>query len=145
MQIQINGFFRSRLNPDQWLLQKPSDLDLHCLQRQGISGFSRTRVNPSTPQIIHFISELLKPNFFIADSDENFMRNAQKEHSAICWQCRPRSACALSAYRINAYCNTCRQRMLRSDCMDAHPDWIYVVHKLYTGLFSALSIICKSV
>ena len=33
MQIQI-----------RWLLQKPSDLDLHCLQRQGISGFSRTRV-----------------------------------------------------------------------------------------------------
>ena len=27
-----------------WLLQKPTDLDLHCLQRQGISGFSRTRV-----------------------------------------------------------------------------------------------------
>ena len=26
------------------LLQKPSDLDLHCLQRQDISGFSRTRV-----------------------------------------------------------------------------------------------------
>ena len=24
--------------------QKPNDLDLHCLQRQGISGFSRTRV-----------------------------------------------------------------------------------------------------
>ena len=28
-----------------WLLQKPTDLDLHCLQRQGISGFSRTRDN----------------------------------------------------------------------------------------------------
>ena len=28
-----------------WFLQKPTDLDLHCLQRQGISGFSRTRVN----------------------------------------------------------------------------------------------------
>ena len=27
-----------------WLLQKPTDLDLHCLQRQHISGFSRTRV-----------------------------------------------------------------------------------------------------
>ena len=27
------------------LLQKPTDLDLLCLQRQGISGFSRTRVN----------------------------------------------------------------------------------------------------
>ena len=36
MQIQIS-----------WLLQKPTDLDLHCLQRQGISGFSRTRVNTS--------------------------------------------------------------------------------------------------
>ena len=28
-----------------WLLQKPTDLELHCLQRWGISGFSRTRVN----------------------------------------------------------------------------------------------------
>ena len=27
------------------LLQKPTDLDLHCLQRQGISVFSRTKVN----------------------------------------------------------------------------------------------------
>ena len=27
-----------------WLLQKPNDMDLHCLQRQGISGFRRTRV-----------------------------------------------------------------------------------------------------
>ena len=32
MQIQIS-----------WLLQKPTDLDLHCLQRQGISRFSMTR------------------------------------------------------------------------------------------------------
>ena len=28
-----------------WLLQKPTDLDLHCLRMQGISRFSRTRVN----------------------------------------------------------------------------------------------------
>ena len=28
-----------------WLLQKPTDLDLHCMQKQGLSGFSRTRVN----------------------------------------------------------------------------------------------------
>ena len=33
MQIQIS-----------WLLQKPTDLERHCLHRQGISGFSRTRV-----------------------------------------------------------------------------------------------------
>ena len=32
-----------------WLLQKPSDLDLHCLQRQGISGFSRTWVMGLNP------------------------------------------------------------------------------------------------
>ena len=33
VQVQIsNGFFR------------PTDLNLHCLQRQGISGFSRTGV-----------------------------------------------------------------------------------------------------
>ena len=33
MQIQIS-----------WLLQKPTDLNLHCFQGQAISGFSRTRV-----------------------------------------------------------------------------------------------------
>ena len=31
-----------------WLLQKPTDLDLHCLQRQCISGFCRTRVKVNT-------------------------------------------------------------------------------------------------
>ena len=30
-----------------WLLQKPTDLDLHCLQRLGIPRFSRARVKPS--------------------------------------------------------------------------------------------------
>ena len=34
MQIQIS-----------WLLQKPTDLNLHCLQRQGVSGFGSTRIN----------------------------------------------------------------------------------------------------
>ena len=39
----------NRADPDQlaseisWLLKKPTDLDLHCLQRQDISGFSRKR------------------------------------------------------------------------------------------------------
>ena len=36
-----------------WLLQKPTDLDLDCLQRKGISGFSRTRVKgPSVMLVI---------------------------------------------------------------------------------------------
>ena len=34
-------------DPDQ-LLQKPTDLDLHCLQRLGIAGFSRTRINTNS-------------------------------------------------------------------------------------------------
>ena len=39
-------------DPDQ--LASSIDLDLHCLQRQGISGFSRTRVNmqPSVQGIL---------------------------------------------------------------------------------------------
>ena len=40
MQIQIS-----------WLLQKPTDLDLYCLQRQGISGFSRTGVKKANSTV----------------------------------------------------------------------------------------------
>ena len=40
MQIQVSR-----------LLQKPADLDLHCLQRQGISGLSRTRVKLTKPAL----------------------------------------------------------------------------------------------
>ena len=60
--------------PDQ-LLKKPTDLDLHCLQRHGISGFSRTRVKTEnkitvlvlcTPPddalyLLHVSSEYLNP------------------------------------------------------------------------------------
>ena len=45
-----------------WLLQKPTDLDLHCLQRQSISGFSRTRVNTSKAE--HKITYWQRSNFF---------------------------------------------------------------------------------
>ena len=31
-------------DPDQLASSEATDLDLHCLQRQGISGFSRTRL-----------------------------------------------------------------------------------------------------
>ena len=33
------------------LASSEADLDLHCLQRQGISGFSRTRVNIKTTNL----------------------------------------------------------------------------------------------
>ena len=44
-------------DPDQLASYKPTDLDLHCLQRQDISGFSRTRV--------HFVSKDASPSDFI--------------------------------------------------------------------------------
>ena len=43
--VDINSYTKWQTVQIQtsWLLQKPTDLDLHCLQRQGISVFSRTR------------------------------------------------------------------------------------------------------
>ena len=37
------------------LALKPTDLDLHCLQRQDISEFSRTRVNKTWVRIFNFV------------------------------------------------------------------------------------------
>ena len=52
-----------------WLLQKPTDLDLHCLQRQGISGFSRTRVKaPYSSKIDIFIQERLNKLIYGIDT-----------------------------------------------------------------------------
>ena len=54
-----------------WLLQKPTDLDLHCLQRQGISGLSRTRVNVYVPFVFPYLfvwynfSTILKMFWFL--------------------------------------------------------------------------------
>ena len=36
--------------------QKPTDLDLHCLQRQDISGFSRTRVKKLDQQMTYLMA-----------------------------------------------------------------------------------------
>ena len=51
-----------------WLLQKPTDLDLHCLQRQGIMGFSRMRVNKNISK--HYL-QLLYPAY-IKDQGQNW-------------------------------------------------------------------------
>ena len=42
-----------------WLLQKPTDLDLHCLQRQTISGFSRTRVKTRKYTVFAFLDIII--------------------------------------------------------------------------------------
>ena len=52
MQVQIS-----------WLLQKPTDLDLHCLQRQGISGVSRTRVKRTMNAVKSTLFPLLNNSF----------------------------------------------------------------------------------
>ena len=42
-------------DPDQLASsEKPTNLDLHCLQKQDISRFSRTRVNSSKQQTVIF-------------------------------------------------------------------------------------------
>ena len=46
-----------------WLL-KPTDLDLHCLQRQGISGFSRTKVKQNLGQTLKSTQVSNKDRFF---------------------------------------------------------------------------------
>ena len=46
---------------DQLASKKPTDLDIHCLQRQGISGYSRTRV-----KII--IRKLQRQKFYVKES-----------------------------------------------------------------------------
>ena len=49
-----------------WLLQKPTDLDLHCLQRKGISGFSRTRVKGNN-FVLELFNYLFMEGLFIKD------------------------------------------------------------------------------
>ena len=47
--------------------QKPTDLDLHCLQRQGISGFSMTR-GKSSLGIFYMVSDV-QTTLFISTLD----------------------------------------------------------------------------
>ena len=42
-----------------WILQKSTDLDLHYLQKQDISRFSRTRIN--TTVIIYLVKGSIQP------------------------------------------------------------------------------------
>ena len=51
-------------DPDQLASKKPTDLDLHCLQRQGIYGFSRTRVKIQSLFLsrVLFFSDLFMQN-----------------------------------------------------------------------------------
>ena len=80
-------------DPDQLASSKPTDLDLHCLQRQGISGFSRTRYN-----FLPCLSYNLNNSISLSG---NVSKN--------CWmngkQCRP--------WSDTAFCNLGLDRLLR--------------------------------
>ena len=59
-------------DPDQ--LASSTDLDLHCLQRQGISGFSRTRVKVITNKtIVQYFVFVTKISKFINEMQNIFM------------------------------------------------------------------------
>ena len=71
MQIQIS-----------WLLKKPTDLDLHCLQRQGISRISRTRANRGSTflrgyNLIIVVQGESKVNKFIGYDTQNLSNLSQ--------------------------------------------------------------------
>ena len=59
----------NRADPDYLLLQKPTDLDLYYLQKQGISQFSRTRVNINPIKV----DVILKEHLFEKHSSLHFI------------------------------------------------------------------------
>ena len=65
-----------------WLLKKPTDLDLHCLKRQGISAISRTRVNVS-----YFIST------YYGNCPKSLYTNLSEKMAYANTQCAYRSDC----------------------------------------------------
>ena len=82
MQIQIS-----------WLLQKkPTDLDLHCLQRQGISGLSRTRVKALLSGKIQKITNWWHFSYFSPRNKDlifhaNYLSRILLPQETICMKC----------------------------------------------------------
>ena len=60
-------------DPDQLASWKPTDLDLHCLQIQCISGFSRTRVNEHLLLSLSCLPYFKLSTDWAASADDNWM------------------------------------------------------------------------
>ena len=58
-------------DPDQLASKKPTDLDLHCLQRQGISGLMLTQ-------------QRLRSVWVFMQSDQSSFSNAQADLNLCC-------------------------------------------------------------
>ena len=78
-----------------WLLQKPTDLNLHCLQRQDISGFSMTRVKL-------YLYGLLGTYFLHSFSRDHIQNKPWKCN--ICVKC---GGCFFEYKILNSYYNSC--------------------------------------
>ena len=103
MQIQIS-----------WLLQKPTDLNLHCLQKQGTTGLSRTGVKsasarPTTYRQCH----------------------AKKCLAFLCEQWRPRSAWASMQSDQGLHC-LLTESLDTTECMkgEQKPRWYFFMPRM---------------
>ena len=96
MQIQIS-----------WLPQKPTDLDLHCLQRQGISRFSRQGLIICT-----FVHVLSGDDTCSSGSNDDLIEgtDGDLEEGMSTVQVLPTTVCSVSTFHI--YLNHCRLNRL---------------------------------
>ena len=74
-------------NQISWLLQKPTDLDLHCFQRQDISGFSRTRVNLRETRLLVWCSLKLQTDLRSFQTWNGHLYLFCAGHTCICILC----------------------------------------------------------
>ena len=126
MQIQIS-----------WLLKKPADLDLHCLQRQGISWFSKTRVNFQNSSVLVMFCVVV--HIHIATDKGLFS-------SEKCWYL---SYFSTKTYVVGTH-NICLRRLIRKIlcgypllsvamypwCKKYHiyPKYLYTCHKIWMSV-----------
>ena len=67
-----------------WFLQKPTDLDLYCLQRQDISGFSRTRVNKFAEWMANSVDPDQMLHFSMSDLALHCFLKNMSSHQGFC-------------------------------------------------------------
>ena len=96
-------------------LQKPTDLDLHCLQKQGISGFSRTRVKISnslfhtfSPYFCFSYNLFLKIHDGMANSEDPDQAGAVLIWVCTVWMCHVVTLFGVRNFRTltNTYLDT---------------------------------------
>ena len=94
---------------------KPTDLDLHCFQRQGISGFSRTRIkileehekylllacthSNDSDQLVYLHWPVFAWHFFFINFSLETLQRVNGKH----WWPRCRSQCLASLFPIAGY------------------------------------------